>query len=465
MMKNLLRSILTIFLLFHFITVWAGGADTMVILNDTGGTSNTDGLRVYIGSNSQVQVAGWSTPSSAVDGVYPQMYSGCDTPGCAGYGTPQSGGMYNSIILRIDDGVDKRIYHNADDGTGYRTDVFTQVSQSAVSGTGTVDDPYVVVTVLSPPAPDNTVQVTITDTYVVPDPFFMRKIDLSGLDPTRQYKLYWYIDTFLAGDDSGYPIARTTPGNTTGIPDFIGVTRPGVLQGLQSNSGSPLWDHYYSSYWVNNIPKLIYDSSTGDLNNSVTTTDMEDNAIAVQWTIPLGSTAYQVITGQPYGASAVVSEAFSPQNISVNGASTLMITFANYDTSAATTTLDGTYHLPADISYVGTISNTCSAPAIISGNDLIFDNIVLGVASSTDSPAACTLSIDVTSATPGAYTGMFSGLSSGLSQILSTQRTLTVRQLKIVTPIPAINVIGLAALAALLGLLTAVHGLRSRERR
>ncbi|MDR1529748.1 MAG: hypothetical protein LBS40_05040 [Burkholderiales bacterium] len=482
MMKNFLRIILTIFLLFNVITVWAGGANTQVIINPTGGTSNADGLRVYIGSNSQVQAVGWSTPSSpATAGAYPQMFNGCGTAGCTAYAKPVGNSavlaerLHNSVVLRVDDGSAYRVYHNADHNSAdpdYRTALFTQVSQTGVSGTGTAADPYVVVTVLSPPAPDNAVQVTITDTYVVPDPFFMRKIDLSGLDPTYQYKLYWFIDTYLAGNDAGFPFTQITPGNMTGIPDFIGVTRPGVLQGIQTAAGAVLWDHHYSSAWkVNNIGnhplKLIYDAAGGDLDNSVTTSVEEDNAIAVQWTIPPGLTDYQVNTGQSYGSSAIMSEAFLPQSIFVDETSVLTITFANYDTGIATTSpLDSVYHLPADLSYVGAIiANTCNgSTATVSGNDLIFEDIALLPASSPDSPETCEISITVTSAIPGVYTGTVDGLSSGLSRTLSPQRTLTVLQLKMVTPIPAINAIGLAALAALLGLLAAVHGLRGRKR-
>jgi len=435
--------------------VQGGGAVSQQIINPGGGSSPTDGIMVFIGSNSQVQIVGYSNLTGS-PGIYPQMFSGCTTSGCTSYGTPVSGSMYNSVVLRLEpaSGGTARIYANNDNGIA-GSQPFNQTAQSAITGSGTGAAPYQVVTTLNPPGGDSGITVVLTDTYIFPDPYFSRAIDVTGLPAGEQAKLYWYIDTYLAGGDQGVGTSQTNASNTSGIPDFVGVSKPGVLQGIQAAAGMPLWDHYFSGYWSNPTNTYI-PSAAGDLPDIIDTA-YQDNGIAVQWNIPLGQTSFSVKTGQTFGGTALVSESYLPDSIFVGGSSTLEFTFQNFDTGDALNGAGASYALPAGVRLVSNtpLSNTCLGSGVtVPGGQIVFTNVSLMTAVAVGTPATCTVSFTVTSNVPGSHIGAITPASQLLSTATSGRERLTVRaggNAVTTTDIPTLNHWHLALLAVLIG--------------
>ena len=156
----------------------ANGANTQREVNPTGGVlaNASDGLRWWLGSNSQLQVN---------LGGLGQVYSAS--------GRPTSSTLFNSVNLRVDRGTNgtTRIYHNSNTDSGATgASAFTQVSQSTISGIGTAASPWQVTTVLRPSvAADNGITVTILDSYIRPQSWLTRRVTLSGLPSGATVKM------------------------------------------------------------------------------------------------------------------------------------------------------------------------------------------------------------------------------------------------------------------------------------
>ena len=80
---------------------------------------------------------------------------------------------------------------------------FTEVSQSAVTGTGTAGDPFSVVTVVDAGATG--LRLTETDTYVVGTETYRTDVQVSNAGNSSQsFVLYRAGDCFLQGSDAGF---------------------------------------------------------------------------------------------------------------------------------------------------------------------------------------------------------------------------------------------------------------------
>ena len=73
---------------------------------------------------------------------------------------------------------------------------------------------------------DGAIRVTILDSYIRPQMWLTRRVTLSGL-PTSgaSVRFYQNIDTYLLGGDNGPGFTRTSPWNTTGRSDIVGVVK------------------------------------------------------------------------------------------------------------------------------------------------------------------------------------------------------------------------------------------------
>ncbi|UZW61436.1 DUF11 domain-containing protein [Lysobacter enzymogenes] len=396
--------------------VLASGANFQQIANSGGGVAanGSDGLRVTWGSNSQFQVR---------LGNVNQVYST--------NGTPVSGTMYNSVMLRVDQGASGvRLYHNSDWTTGTPYLRFTQVSQSAFTGTGTYANPYEWTTTLRPSG-DTGITMTIRDRYVTPEAWFTRRITLSGM-PTSgtTIKLYQNIDTYLQGGDNGPGFSRTSPGNTSGRPDLVGVAKGSQFEALwwEPSSGTPNWDRYFSGDYRfpqlqacngNNTNSATCAAGSGNLTNVIDTNAGTDNGIAVQWTVPSGASNFVAEYRVTFALTSVdLAKRFAPATINAGGVSTLTFELTNKSTNS-TNSINFRDTLPANVVVAPTPNVRTSCPsggalgtslpsgmsvtAVAGSGSITVAGASLNGATGNGAQRACQIAVDVTSATVGIH--------------------------------------------------------------
>lgn len=348
----------------------AGGATSQRDVNPGGGTqaNGSDGLRWWLGSNSQLQV---NLGNSG------QVYSSA--------GRPQgTNSLFNSVYLRVDRGTNAttRIYHNSDNTSGVTgTLALAQVSQTGISGSGTAASPWQVTTVLQPNSTaDGAIRVTILDSYIRPQMWLTRRVTLSGL-PTSgaSVRFYQNIDTYLLGGDNGPGFTRTSPWNTTGRPDIVGVVKGDQFQALwyEPSSGTPHWDRYFSGYYQypgrqicrNDITTGTCLTGSGNLSNAIDTNAATDNGIAAQWNVPNGASSLTLEYRLTFAMGAVdLTKEFQPQTINAGGVSTLTFNLNNRTVNAVAT-INFTDTLPADVRVAPTpnIRTNCPAGGALGG--------------------------------------------------------------------------------------------------
>jgi len=425
----------------------ASGASSQRQVNPGGGTAadGSDGLRWQLGSNSQFQV---------YLGGSGQVYNPPSTP--------TSGSLFNSVYLRVDRGTDAttRLYNNSNYGSDLHANaklLFTQVSQTAISGSGTTASPWQVTTILRPSeAVDSGITVTIVDRYVSPESWLTRRVTLSGM-PTSgaSIKFYQHVDTYLQGGDQGPGFARTSAWNTTGRPDIVGVIKGQQFQALwyEPSSGTPHWDRYSSEQFtfpiwqmcrgVNTFNADPCTTGTGNLSNTINPNTGQDHGMAAQWNIPAGASTYTVEYRITFAMNPVdLTKSFAPATISAGGTSTLTFNLSNRSTNPVAT-VNFTDALPAEIQVASTpnIRTNCPAggtpgsslpsgmtvTAAPGGNAIQVAGASVDGAASASSQRVCQVMVDVTSSTVGVHHNTNANIG-GLSNIVNLvgDETLTV---------------------------------------
>ncbi|ANB17311.1 DUF11 domain-containing protein [Dokdonella koreensis] len=428
-------------------TALASGATTDREVNASGGAAGdgSDGLRLWWGSNSQFQarIAGQD-----------QVYNTGARPTSA---ANTAGRLYNSVYLRVDRGTNgtTRIYTNDNNAAGNPFLVFTQVSQTTLGGAGTAASPWQVTTVLRPSnAADTGITVTLVDSYIRPQAWFTRRVTLSGMPASgAAIRLYQNIDTYLQGGDAGPGFVRTSPSNTTGTPDFVGVTKGSQIEALwhEPSSGTPIWDRYFTGNY--DQPKWLIcngtagssnpcTSNTGNLNDTVDANASTDNGMAAQWNVPAGAATFTAEYRITFATSAVdLTKQFAPAVIAPGGVSTLTFTLTNRTTNAVAgiNLLDT---LPSGVTVAPTPNIRTSCPtggalgtampsgmtvtaAAGSGTIQVAGGRINGAA--VGSQLACQVAVNVTASTLGVYHNANANISNTNNLVnLVGDETLTV---------------------------------------
>lgn len=417
---------------------WAARAGSQREINPTGGVAvdGSDGLRWWLGSNSQIQVH---------LGGQGQVYE----PGSRPTDPKNATWLYNSVMLRVDRGTDAttRLYHESDDpsasppGAAIR---FIEVSQSAVSGAGTFASPWTVTTVLRPSeAADSGITITIIDRYIRPQMWLTRRVELTGLPAGPVFKLYQNIDTYLQGGDNGPGFSLSSPWNSTPTPDLVGVLKGDLFQALwyEPSSGTPHWDRYFSGEFTAPVFQACSGTSdwttcktgTGDLLNEINTDPATDNGMAVQWNIPSGASSFTAEYRITFATGAVdLDKAFAPNQINTGGISTLTFNLTNR-TSNAVGSVNFTDTLPAGVAVApepnvrtscptgGTSGTTLPAGMVVNapagGSTITVSNANIAGAP-IGSPLSCQILVDVTSSTVGSHHNTTASLS-GLNNLVN----------------------------------------------
>jgi hypothetical protein len=250
-------------------------------INPTGGvnTTGSDGLRIFVTNDGQLQVRYQNTDQLYNTGV-----------------TDSSPGLFNGVYMAVGTQM-----VGPDTGAENLTKVAWTPQSQALTGTGTTADPFVVTTrmfynantgngAVYDPAAD--VMMEVRTSYVLPNKYFTQTVTITPpATNASTIKFYHSIDTFLAGGDNG-PAYSLDPSlaltnNTTGDPNFVGV-RKGVgtptesIVGLAEVQGGRQFDRYFSAQY-----DLVYPSMAngGDITNTWNTNPATDNGIAIQYTL------------------------------------------------------------------------------------------------------------------------------------------------------------------------------------
>ncbi|QBB70704.1 DUF11 domain-containing protein [Pseudolysobacter antarcticus] len=224
---------------------------------------------------------------------------------------------------------------------------------------------------------------------------------------------------------TGAAFTDTLPANVTTIAATAATTcAPGVASqaaGSLTLAGGTIPANGSCMVTVNVTSAIggVYNNTiaAGD----VTTTNAGSN------TTPTSATL--TVLGPP-----VVVKAFNPITISVNGTSTLTITLTNPNATTAITGVAFADTLPANVTTVaGTAATTC-APGVVSQTA----GAVSLAGATIPASGNCTVTVSVTSATPGAYTntilaGGVTSTNAG-SNTTPTSSTLTVNAVALVPP-------------------------------
>ena len=275
-MNNVRKILLTFGVSVVLAMTQLGHAQFQTLNPTPGGTppAATNGIRVLVGPNTQLQIY-----REDVSQVYSGQEAGAPVD-------PISQLIFNGVYLAVDNIVFGP--SSIDVAAGNDVDIlWTQIGQSAVTGTGTVMDPYSVTTVVA--AGTTGVQVELTTEYVSPRDFFeiTARVNVPATN-TANIKLYHVIDTYLSGGDNG-PAYREP---AVGVPEIIGVRKDNFADSIFEVfvQGNRAWDRWFSGPFNQPFTEL---NDGGNLSNTEVADPTTDNGMAVEW--DLGSPQGEVV--------------------------------------------------------------------------------------------------------------------------------------------------------------------------
>ncbi len=164
--------------------------------------------------------------------------------------------------------------------------VFTPISQTPVTGTGTSADPFKVVTVVDVAATGLRIQQT--DAYVIGEESYRTDIMItnSGLGAASGI-LFRAADAFLGGSDSGYGFTQVS-GNRTAVGCSVNPnnTPPGrIEEWVPLTDNNNFYEAFYGEIWHWIGTKVAFPNLCG-------CTTLQDNGAGISWnfSIPAGGT-------------------------------------------------------------------------------------------------------------------------------------------------------------------------------
>ncbi|CAB4873949.1 unannotated protein [freshwater metagenome] len=276
---------------------------------------------------------------------------------------------------------------------------FTAVSQSAVSGTGTLSDPFLVTTVADAGA--SGLRITQTDSYVVGRESVRTDVQVTNTTGgTKTAKLWRAGDCFQDQNFDGYGSQGTLTG---GISCVVGgrLTGPGteLIEWFPISAESGSYQSTYSNLWSKINLRQLFSPSSCDCEA------FGETASGLSWDLTLAAgesvTRSTFITFAPDGKQALtMTKTAKRSSTLVAGTTGYTITVSNPNTAAVV--LDSiTDVLPTGFSYYeGTTTGATTADPTENGNTLTWERPILLPAGGTAS-----IAFDVAvSSTPGTYT-------------------------------------------------------------
>jgi uncharacterized repeat protein (TIGR01451 family) len=246
-------------------------------------------------------------------------------------------------------------------GASPRT-AWTQVSQSAVLGSGTAVDPYRVVTVAD--AGTTGIRVTETDSYVVGQEAYRTDVVLWNSNAgSKNVIVYRAADCYLQNSDNGYGRVDTATGAVACTADATPTSR--IEQWFPITPGSHYYEAGYGEVWSKIGSQQPFPDTCRCAQNI-------DNGAGLSWslTIPAESSVSvsHFTTFSPLGIAPLSTKKTADAATAAAGASDgYTITITNPSGTAVTlNSINDT--LPAGFSYVAgsTTGVTTANPAIAS---------------------------------------------------------------------------------------------------
>jgi hypothetical protein len=187
--------------------------------------------------------------------------------------------------------------------------VFTPVSQTAPTGSGTLTDPYIVTTVVDAGATG--IRLTRIDTYVTGRTDYRSDVVVTNMTggTLSELRLYHGLDCYLAGNDRGTGVAVTSPATATSRVGCTSNNR--TMQLVSQSAGNGYYEDSYGSVWDRIDNRLALPNTTNP--------NLVDNGIAVDWSFrlpPYGSVIRSFLT-QFVNAPIVVWTPVDPIRLSV----------------------------------------------------------------------------------------------------------------------------------------------------
>jgi uncharacterized repeat protein (TIGR01451 family) len=249
---------------------------------------------------------------------------------------------------------------------------FTPVSQSAVLGSGTVSDPYRIVTVVD--LGTTNLRITETDSYVVGEETYRTDVEIANSGAADQsFLLYRAGDCFLQDSDLGFGDVESATGAVAcraGVDDGSGNIVPGtrIEQWFPLSAGSSYMEAGFSDVWARI-------GSQQPFPNTCECSVYIDNGAGLSWagTVAAGGAATfsHLTVFSPLGRVPLWTAKTADQATAQPGAADgYTITVANPNTSSVT--LDSiTDTLPVGFTYTpGSTTGATSADPSVSGQIL-----------------------------------------------------------------------------------------------
>ncbi|MFS4491367.1 CshA/CshB family fibrillar adhesin-related protein [Maribacter sp. 2308TA10-17] len=276
-------------------------ASTVINLGGGTQTDGSDGMQISVIQNGQVQVL-----FKGVNQLYEPTLND-DNPA-----------LFNGIFMAVGNQVvgpatnARGFLEQANQAAGTIVNAAWTESNQTLSGSGSSDDPYQVITDMfynvDGAGAYNATQdfrLVTTISYVAPNDYFNHSVTLTPPTSNAQIvKFYHTLDTFLSGGDNGpafsLPQNLATTNNTTGNISLVGVRKdPGgpndSFVAFSESFGSLEFDHWYSgTYNESNLygVNLTFGTATGtgilggnDIINTWDTNATTDNGLGIQFTL------------------------------------------------------------------------------------------------------------------------------------------------------------------------------------
>jgi hypothetical protein len=238
---------------------------------------------------------------------------------------------------------------------------FTPVSQSAVTGSGTAADPFMVITVVD--AGTTGLRITETDSYVVGEGAYRTDVALSNTGTAAQdVVLYRAGDCFLQGSDIGFGFVDTVA-KSVGCSVNANNTPPGrIEEWLPITGGNNYYQAFFSQVWSQIGSHVAFP-------DTCRCTDFIDNGAGISWSfsVPAGGTVTKshFTVFSPLGISVSIDDVTVTEGNSGTVNATFTVSLNRPVPAGATATVDfatadGTATAPAD--YTATSGTLTFAP-------------------------------------------------------------------------------------------------------
>jgi hypothetical protein len=226
---------------------------------------------------------------------------------------------------------------------------FTPVSQSAVTGSGTPADPFMVVTVVD--AGTTGLRITETDSYVVGQGAYRTDVAILNTGAAAQdVLLYRAGDCFLQGSDIGFGFVDVA-NKSVGCSANANNSPPGRIEEWVPITGA---NNYYEASYAEVWAQIGSHTAFPD---TCRCTEFIDNGAGISWSfsVPAGGsiTRSHLTVFSPLGIDVLIDDATVTEGNSGTVNATFTVTLSRTSVAAVTVdfaTADGTATAPADYS-------------------------------------------------------------------------------------------------------------------